>query len=259
MPKPSSPSPGRGVHLEPLTAAVGSLFDFIEDLQFWIKDRQGRYGWVNRGFLLNYSLERREEVIGKTDYDLSPEHLADQYVLDDERVLAGHRIVSRVELVGRFDHTAVWSVTDKVPLADARGRIIGTTGITRPLRGRPGDAAWPREEMSEVVAFIRGHHAEAIGNETLARLAGLSLRAFERKFLKLFHVSPQQYLRRMRVRLACHALVYSHQALAQIAGACGFCDQSHFTREFRRETGLTPGQYRQRYSGRAAESPGQCA
>src|SRR5438105_4205177 len=93
-----------------LANAVCELFSHIQDLQFWIKDRQGRYVRVNRGFLLNYSLERPEQVLGKTDYDLSPIHLADQYRLDDARVLRGETILGRIELVGRFDHTAVWSV-----------------------------------------------------------------------------------------------------------------------------------------------------
>ena len=47
--------------------------------------------------------------------------------------------------------------------------------------------------------------------------------------------------------MACHALVYTSQPLAKIATDHGFCDQSHFTREFRRQTYLTPGQYRERY------------
>jgi AraC family transcriptional regulator len=36
--------------------------------------------------------------------------------------------------------------------------------------------------------------------------------------------------------------------LAEIASEAGFCDQAHFTRTFHKLTGLTPGQYRARYS-----------
>src|SRR3954468_13967250 len=76
------------------------LFDFLPEVQFWIKDRHGRYEWVNVEFLLNYALERREEVIGRTDFDLSPAHLAAQYDADDQLVLAGDPVINRVELVG---------------------------------------------------------------------------------------------------------------------------------------------------------------
>jgi AraC-like DNA-binding protein len=47
--------------------------------------------------------------------------------------------------------------------------------------------------------------------------------------------------------MACHPLVYSEQSIAEIAAAHGFCDQSHFGREFRRETGMTPREYRSRF------------
>jgi len=235
------------MRLDAFVSAVCGLFDFVEGVQFWIKDREGRYYWVNNGFLMNYSLDRREEALGKTDFALSPCHLADQYRLDDERVLAGQAIVNRIELVGRFDHTACWSLTNKIPLRDARGRIVGTAGITRPLKDRLPEQDRSTVALGEVIAFIREHYAGPIANEDLARMADLSVRAFERHFRQSFHVSPRQYIQRLRVRMACHALVHTGLPLAQIASDHGFCDQSHFTREFHRETGDTPQHYRARY------------
>ena len=72
----------------------------------------------------------------------------------------------------------------------------------------------------------------------------------ERRFREAFHLAPQQYLRRLRIRLACHPLVYSERTLAEIATAHGFCDQSHFNRTFKRFTGMAPGQYRSRITRR---------
>lgn len=245
--KSSRNSKAPGTQSDPFLSALCGLFDFIEDLQFWIKDRTGRYRRVNRGFLLNYSLERPEQVIGKTDCDLSPAHLADQFRLDDERVFAGHPIINRVEMVGRFDHTASWSLTSKVPLRDARGRVVATAGITQPLKGRVVEQYWPTAALGRAVAFIRGHFATPMANRQLATVAGLSVRAFERRFREAFRLSPQQYIKRLRVRMACHTLVYSNKPLAQVATEHGFCDQSHFTREFHSQTGVTPRQYRERY------------
>ena len=77
-------------------------------------------------------------MIGKTDYDLSPAFLADQFRLDDEYVLAGNRIVDRIELVGQPDGLTVWNLTNKIPLVDAGGSVVGTAGLTRNLgRDRP--------------------------------------------------------------------------------------------------------------------------
>ena len=73
------------------------------------------------------------DVIGKTDYDLSPAFLADQFRLDDEHVLAGNRIVDRIELVGQPDGLTVWNLTNKIPLVDADGSVVGTAGLTRNL------------------------------------------------------------------------------------------------------------------------------
>src|SRR3954471_9083309 len=91
------------------------LFDCVEGVLVWVKDRDGRYQWVNRAFLINFAMEHHHgsesvgprDVIGKTDYDLSPAFLADQFRLDDEHVLAGNRVVDRIELVGQPDGLAV--------------------------------------------------------------------------------------------------------------------------------------------------------
>jgi AraC-like DNA-binding protein len=231
-------------------AALVELFNCVEEVQFWIKDRAGRYLAMNRACLLNYSLASFADAAGRTDFDLSPAYIATQFRLDDDRVLRGESIVNRVELVGRFDHTAVWCVTNKVPLRNARGRIVGTAGVARPLpRGAPL-VADSDTGMARAVSLMRERLDEPLDNAILASQAGLSVRSFERHFQEAFHLAPQQYLRRLRVRLACHALVFSDQALSEIATAHGFCDQSHFGREFRRETRMTPREYRERFRKR---------
>ncbi len=244
-------SPLPGLTPEALThlgQEAWELFDVLDDVQFWVKDLHGAYVWVNRGFLINYSLDERSQVIGRTDFDLSPSHLADQYRLDDLRVLKGERIHRRLELVGRFDHTAVWSRTTKLPRHDAQGHICGSIGLTHAPLGAALEEGSPDFALARPLAYLRQHYAEPITNTTLAQLAGNSLRAFERRFTSTMHATPQQYLRRLRIRLACRILVTTNLPLGEIALDHGFCDQSHFTREFHRETGLTPGDYRARYS-----------
>ena len=228
--------------------AICQLFDHIEGVQFWIKSAEGRYCWVNRGFLLNYSLEDFEQVMGKTDYDLSPHYLADQYRMDDDRVLAGEIILNRVEVVGRFDHTASWSLTNKLPVRNAAGEVVGTVGISQALKGRSVEPYWPDAAMSKVIAALREAGAEPLDNRALARIADMSVRAFERHFLKCFQASPQQYAKKVRLRMSCHALVYTRKPLAHIAAEHGFSDQSHFSRDFHRYVGETPYDYRKRYS-----------
>jgi len=225
------------------------LFDHIEDLQFWIKDRKGAFVWINVPFLLNYGLKQRSQVIGRTDLDLSDMALANQFRMDDEKVLRGTRIVSRVELVGRFNHTALWSVTTKIPLRDRKGRVVGTAGITMPLRHQTS-AIPPDAPLSAAVRYISHHYGEAISTADLATACGMSPRAFQRQFAATYHTSPHDYVRSIRIRMSCSALVFSNRSIADIAGEFGFADQSHFSREFRKIVGETPREYRLRHQRR---------
>lgn len=229
---------------------VIELLDYLEDTPMWMKDEAGHYEWVNVSFLLNFGVKTRAEIIGRTDYDFCGEVLANQYRIDDERVLRGERILSRVELVGRFDHTARWCITSKVPLRDAKGRIVGTAGVTRPLTRHDavnGTAPTPDSPLSVAIRFISQRYADRITNEDLAKVCGLSVRAFERQFQAAYHSSPHDYIRGLRVRMSCTALVFSRKSLAEVATEFGFADQSHFTKEFRKFMSETPRAYRARY------------
>ena len=229
---------------------VIELLDYLEDTPMWMKDEAGHYEWVNVSFLLNFGVKTRAEIIGRTDYDFCSAVLSNQYRIDDERVLRGERILSRVELVGRFDHTARWCVTSKVPLRDEKGRIVGTAGITRPLTqpdGLNGTAATPDSPLSVAIRFISQNYADRITNDDLAKACGLSVRAFERQFQAAYNTSPHDYIRGLRVRMSCSALVFSRKSLAEVATEFGFADQSHFTKEFRKFMAETPRAYRTRF------------
>lgn len=230
---------------------LAELFDALDDAVVWVKDIAGRYRWVNRAFLLNYASgigsvgENPAPVLGKTDYDLSPAFVADQFRLDDEQVLSGRRIVNRIELVSEADGTASWHVTNKIPLRDATGKVVGTAGISRPLPTANPDSG---DGFGPVLAHFASHYQAPVTNRELAQLMHMSVRAFERKFARTFHLTPQKYLRKLRMRLASRALVYSDRPLVEVAMSCGFADQSHFTREFRRHFGRTPREHRAHYA-----------
>ena len=97
-----------------IASHFAELLDVLPDVLAWVKDRQGRYLWVNRAFLVQYALDHPgendfvtvESIRGKTDYNLSPAFLADQFRHDDEQVLAGHRIINRLERLGEAQGTS---------------------------------------------------------------------------------------------------------------------------------------------------------
>jgi transcriptional regulator GlxA family with amidase domain len=59
-------------------------------------------------------------------------------------------------------------------------------------------------------------------------------------------MSPGEYVMRLRLQLARRQLIESNEPVNLIASRCGFFDQSHFTRLFRKHTGLTPSHYRRK-------------
>jgi len=233
-----------------VAAQVGmmSLLGVMEELSVWVKDATHGYRFVNRGFLLNYGLDNESDVIGKSDFELSDETIAAQFRHDDVLVLGGLVIRDRMEVVGRFDHVPVWCLTTKFPIRNQQGHIIGTTGMCRPApldqELHFGDDIKP---LAKVVEYMRANIAYSCDNRELADLCHLSTRAFERKFRGVYHATPQSYVRQLRIRMASQLLMSSNRSLADIAANFGYCDQSHFGREFLRETGLSPSAYRKRY------------
>ena len=237
-----------------IASHFAELLDFLPDVLAWVKDRQGRYLWVNRAFLIQYSLDHPggtevvtvERILGKTDYDLSPAFLADQFRHDDEHVLAGHRIINRLERLGESRGTTVWNTTDKIPVVGAKGAIIGTAGITR-AAGPASSLEATSPGFGPALAHMRAQFHHEITNRQLASMSNMSLRAFERQFRATFHLTPQKFLRKLRLRIASRALIHTDASLSEIALTCGFADQSHFSREFRRQFGRTPRDYREYY------------
>ena len=111
------------------------MFDYLKDVLFWIKDKKGIFRWVNTTLMLHIGRSSRDQIIGRTDFDLFEPYLANQYQMDDAQVLRGRPITSRVEMIV-FNHTPRWIVTSKLPVRNASGRIVGNGG--RGHDGGPG-------------------------------------------------------------------------------------------------------------------------
>jgi AraC-like DNA-binding protein len=91
--------------------------------------------------------------------------------------------------------------------------------------------------------YLSENFAQDVGLEELAAIAGLSRAHLIRAFRKEFHITPHAYLTDVRIRRA-RALLCLGRSPADVAFACGFADQAHFTRHFKARVGITPGQFR---------------
>jgi AraC family transcriptional regulator len=65
-----------------------------------------------------------------------------------------------------------------------------------------------------------------------------------RTFRRYYHCSPGEYVRRLRLESATRELCASDASLIEIALAAGYCDQSHFSKSFKRHTGMSPARFR---------------
>lgn len=92
------------------------------------KDREGKITYANQR--LCEKLQRsREDILGKTDFDLFRADLAAQYVKDDQIILRHGRTYETVEMHQLPDGASIWVQVVKTPLYDAEGQIVGVQGI----------------------------------------------------------------------------------------------------------------------------------
>jgi len=90
--------------------------------------------------------------------------------------------------------------------------------------------------------FLAENFAQNISLDTLSKIAYLSPFHLLRAFRQAVGLPPHEYLINLRVERAKQLLAKGH-ALAAVAYETGFCDQSHFSRQFKRLVGVTPGRY----------------
>lgn len=224
-----------------------SLFEVFEEVLFFVKDRDLRFIYANRALLRKLGFGRLSDIVGKTDRDMLPVYLADMFRKDDRRILAtGRPLFNKTELVMGADRSVAWYQTSKVPLTDEAGRISGLAGVTRHLR-ESDTSEMGASPLRDTLQVIHTQFAEPLQIARLAAIGGISVSAFERRFKRSLGVSPNAYLKMVRIRKAAEKLVSGNAAIAEIALETGFSDQSHLTREFTKSMGITPRGYRMEY------------
>jgi AraC-like DNA-binding protein len=232
-----------------LPLPIERMLDDLPGLVFFIKDRDGRYLWVNRTLVERSGRHERAEVIGCRPSDLFPEALARFYERQDERVLQTGKPLSNVlELHLYAKRRRGWCLTNKYPVPHPDGGgCAGVLGVSRdvePSARGAADRGFP--ELAKALELVQRRIADPPRLSELAGSCGLSAGRFSELVGRLFDLTPKQLVLKARVDEALHLLSTTALPLSEVALATGFCDQSAFTRHFRKLTGTTPGAFRER-------------
>lgn len=102
--------------------------------------------------------------------------------------------------------------------------------------------------IARALSFMRDNLERELTREEVAQHAGISAGHFSHLLRARTGRSFTELLRTIRIDAACGMLRTTDHSLAEIAAACGFCDQAYFTHVFREQKSTTPRQYRESVS-----------
>ena len=124
------------------------------------------------------------------------------------------------------------SEAQDLPTSAPRGNAtIGSGGLAR----------W---QAQRALAYIEDNLGSKLDTRALADLVAFSKSHFSRAFKRSLGLPPMAYVATRRVERAKVMIASTREQLTQIALACGFADQSHLNRSFRRMVGVSPGRWR---------------
>lgn len=136
-------------------------------------------------------------------------------------------------------------------LESERSRIAFSYARQIAPRGQSLLAPW---QVRRFITYVNDNLDRPIRIQELGQAVRLSGSYFSRAFKATFGMAPQDYIYTRRMNLACMLMLTTGDSLCQIALACGFADQGHFSRMFSRMFGQPPGAWRRDHRGVVARN-----
>jgi PAS domain S-box-containing protein len=161
-----------------------ALIDNIPDFMY-VKDEKSRFVVANSCLAHAVGVETAEELLGKTDFDLFPRELANQFYEGEQMVInSGQPLFNREETSVDSAGNKIHILTTKVPLCDSEGHVTGIAGVGRDISDRKMAEAALLKAHQQAEVFINAVPSILIGvdqdsritrwNLTAARVFGLS-------------------------------------------------------------------------------------
>ncbi|HDR9224213.1 TPA: GlxA family transcriptional regulator [Burkholderia vietnamiensis] len=171
---------------------------------------------------------------------------ADRLIIDDGDVITAGGLMSWTDLglrlVDRLLGPTVMNETARMLLVDPPGREQRYYSVFSP-RLTHGDTA-----VLRVQHWLHATQAKDIALATLAAQAKLEERTFLRRFQKATGMTTTEYCQRLRMGRARELLQFGTASIDRVAWEVGYNDPSAFRKVFTRIVGLSPGEYRRRFS-----------
>ena len=171
----------------------------------------------------------------------------DVFVTEDRRVLCSGGVYAAIDLslylVEKFCGHEVAVQTAKSLLVDMpRTHQSGYAllPISRPHRDAP---------VREAETYMKKNFARDLPIDNLAARVNMSPRNFVRRFKEATGQVPGKYLQMLRISIAREMLEDGARSIQSISSAVGYDDVAFFRALFKRLTGMTPAQYRERFAG----------
>ena len=235
-----------------LNELIHSLNVFAPVLQvlpstvFFVKNIRAEYVYANDTLLHRLQLPDMTALIGKTSEDLFQSEWGQYYTYtqQDREVLSkGKFINNKLELHTYASGELGWCITHKMPVQNSYGEIIAMFGVSVDVETNNNNRPELNKKIVLIEKYIANHFDQNIKMKDLEAVSRLSTAQIERYFKKIFHMTPSQYIQKVRIEAAM-AMLETGLSVTEISSRCGYSDHSAFTRQFKALVGFVPSEFK---------------
>lgn len=139
-------------------------------------------------------------------------------------------------ILGLFEILSILSETSDV-------NFINTESYTTSLD------SYKKDRLTDVYQYIKENYKKEISLDEVAQIANLTPTSFCRMFKSKTKKNFIEYLNEIRISNACKQLIETDMSVSEIAYNCGYKTVSNFNKLFKKNTGNTPKEYKNKIAG----------
>ena len=130
-----------------------------------------------------------------------------------------------------------------MPVQNSYGEIIAMFGVSVDVETNNNNRPELNKKIVLIEKYIANHFDQNIKMKDLEAVSRLSTAQIERYFKKIFHMTPSQYIQKVRIEAAM-AMLETGLSVTEISSRCGYSDHSAFTRQFKALVGFVPSEFK---------------